>query len=233
MRKMPIDVNNKMMTKILEGYLKSRKEENFLKDYDVEEAGRGKGTFGNKRFLIVLNPKQKNTQKDKLLLELKTVYQDADTKYYFNPYKHHGLRMIKASELYAPELEQRLGFTTFKNIEYWGRQIPPKSAKIKDKLNEFEQVDIAYSVATQLGKAHRKSIQKEVRPNQLIKHFDEHYNEFIGIAVQMNDELIQGHQKYVEFFKNQASKIIKPTILNNSVLETSFELQPEIQLETN
>ena len=204
MRKTPLNANNKVLVKILEGYLKSRKEENLLKEYEIEEAGKAKGTFGNKRILVVLQPK-KNQSKDKILLELKTVYQDPDTEHYYNPFKHHGLRMIKASELYAPQVEQGLGYTTYKGQEYWGRQIPHRSAKIKNVLNEFEQVDIAYSVATQLGRAHRKSLQKDLKPDTLLKHFQQHYDLFVALGMQMNQELIQGHQKYVELYHNKYS----------------------------
>jgi hypothetical protein len=204
MRKNPLNPKNKVLQKLLEGYLKSRKEEALLKEYEIEEAGKAKGTFGNKRILVVLNPK-KNLAKDKILLELKTVYQDPDTEHYYNPFKHHGLRMIKASELYAPQVEQGLGYATYKSQEYWGRQIPPRSAKIKDTLNEFEQVDIAYSVATQLGRAHRKSLQKDLKPDVLLKHFQQNYDLFIALGIQMNQELIQGHHKYVELYHNKFS----------------------------
>lgn len=204
MRKNPLSPKNKVLQKLLEAYLKSRKEEALLKEYEIEEAGKAKGTFGNKRILVVLSPK-KNSIKDKILLELKTVYQDPDTEHYYNPFKHHGLRMIKASELYAPQVEQGLGYATYKSQEYWGRQIPPRSAKIKDTLNEFEQVDIAYSVATQLGRAHRKSLQKDLKPDVLLKHFQQNYDLFIALGIQMNQELIQGHHKYVELYHNKFS----------------------------
>jgi hypothetical protein len=210
MRKSPIKSDNKLMVKILEDYLKSRKEEDLLKEYVIEEAGRAKGTFGNKRILVALEPK-KNQVKDKILIELKTVYQDEDNKYYFNPFKHHGLRMIKASELYAPNIEERLGYATHKGQEYWGREIPSKSAKIKDKLNEFEQVDISYSVATQLGKAHRQSLEKDVKANDLAKHFLSHYDLFVALAMQMNLELTQAYRKYVEDLQKATEEsVIEP-----------------------
>jgi hypothetical protein len=210
MRKSPVKPDNKLMVKILEDYLKSRKEEDLLKDYVIEEAGKAKGTFGNKRILVALAPK-KNQAKDKILIELKTVYQDEDNKYYFNPFKHHGLRMIKASELYAPNIEERLGYATHKGQEYWGREIPSKSAKIKDKLNEFEQVDISYSVATQLGKAHRQSLEKDVKANDLAKHFLSHYDLFVALAMQMNLELTQAYRKYVEDLQKATEEsVIEP-----------------------
>jgi hypothetical protein len=197
MRKSPIKPDNRLMLKLLEEYLKSRKEEDLLKDYKIEEAGKAKGTFGNRRILLALAPKKNEAQKDKILLELKTVYQDADSKYYFNPFKHHGLRMIKASELYAPNIELRLGYASYKGQEYWGREIPPKSAKIKDRLNEFEQVDIAYSVATQLGRAHRRSIVKPAKPEDLLKHFMSNFELFVGVGMQMNQDLLMAYRRYV------------------------------------
>ena len=95
MRQNSISTKDKTMLKLLKGYLKSRYEEDLLERYSIEEAGTASGTFGNERYLVVLSH---NTDKeaDKIFLEIKTVYADRDTRYYYNPYKHHGLRMIQA-----------------------------------------------------------------------------------------------------------------------------------------
>jgi hypothetical protein len=198
MRKSSIKKDDKTIKKLLEGYVKSRKKEDLLEKFTVEEAGKAKGTFGTKRFLIVLAPKKGFESEDRKLIEIKEVYQDEDNKYYYNPYKHHGIRMIKASKLYAPELELGLGYTTYKGQEYWGREIPAKNAKIKDRLTEFELVDIAYSVATQLGKAHAESLEKEVKVDTLLKHFTDNFDLFVGIGIRMNNDLVRAYQQYIE-----------------------------------
>ena len=188
----------KKVKQILHGYLKNRNELDLMDRYFVEETGTATGSFGNRRWLIALAPKKENPDLDKILIEIKEVYQDSDSQHYYNPFKHHGLRMIKASELYAPELEQRLGYTTHDGIEYWGREIPHKNAKIKDQLNEFEQVDIAYSVGTQLGQAHRKSLDTEVSPKYLISHFQNNFNDYLKVGEKMNQQLTNAYLRYVK-----------------------------------
>lgn len=51
MRKDPVPSDDKTMQKILSGYLKSRNELGLLKEFEVSEAGKAMGTFGNKRYL--------------------------------------------------------------------------------------------------------------------------------------------------------------------------------------
>ena len=192
MRKNPIDAKDKTLEHLIEGYLKSRKDTKLLKDFQVSEAGISEGTFGNKRYLAVLSPKKAEKGEDSIFLDLKTVYQDPDNEFYFNPFKHHGLRMIKASEIYAPKIELRMGYTTLKGQQYWGREIPSKGAKIKENLNNLEQMDVAYSVGTQLGRAHRKTLYKS-KAKDLIKHLETNYEKFVQIGYQLNTEIIEAH----------------------------------------
>lgn len=196
MRQNAISVKDKTMLKLLKAYLQSRYEEHLLDDYEVEEAGTAFGTFGNQRYLIVLNSK-KDSLKDKIFLEIKTVYHDEDTRYYYNPYKHHGLRMIQASKVYAPNLELRLGYATHNGVEYWGREIPYMNAKIKDSLNVLEQLDAAYSVGTQLGKGHRMTLQGGATSKMIEKHFLSNYEALLQIAKQMNVELEDTYKAYM------------------------------------
>lgn len=201
MRNNPLDTENKDLNALLHGYLQSRNELGLLKSHQVTEAGQATGTFGNKRFLAVLVPKDKN-QGDSIFIDIKTVYEDPDNKWYHNPYHHHGIRMIEASKLYAPGVEQGMGYATYQNQQYWGRAIPPKNAKVKANLNNSEQIDMAYSVGTQLGSAHRKSLQKEVSAASLEKHLLTDYKALMDIAHQMNKELMHAYQLYVQAAHN-------------------------------
>lgn len=197
MRNNPLSTNNKDLNALLHGYLQSRQELELLNTHELSEAGQATGTFGNQRFLMVLKPKS-NQQGESIFLDIKTVYQDADNIWYYNPYKHHGIRMIEASKLYAPGVEQRMGYVTYQEQQYWGRAIPPKNAKLKANLNHTEQIDMAYSVATQLGSAHRKSLQNGVEATQVEKHLLSDYTQLIEIAQQMNLELMEAYQLYVQ-----------------------------------
>lgn len=196
MRKHPIPPQNKKIKKLVKGYLKSRKEENLLKDYQISEAGKAQGTFGNERYLIVLSTPKK--EKDSIFLDIKTVYQDPDNEWFKNPFKHHGLRMLKASKLYAPGIEYRIGFASLKGKEFWGREIPHKCAKIKEKLDEMAQLDIAYSVATQLGRAHRVSLEKNIKPKELLKHLRQNYIPLIEISQLLKNEIQLAYRQFCQ-----------------------------------
>ncbi len=199
MEKNLIDPEDKDLNKKLNKYLRSTNDPNLLKTYKVEKAGLAQGTFGNKRVIILLVHKTEANRH--ILLEIKETYCDRDTKYFYSPVEHHGFRMIKASELYAPGLEQRIGHLTHDDKQLWGREIITKHGKIKDFLDEFEQVDVAYSVATQLGRAHRLSIQHNVKPKCLIKHFHENFENLIGLAVIINNDLISAYKLYLDRLK--------------------------------
>ncbi|MFT5913846.1 MAG: hypothetical protein ACJAWV_003084 [Flammeovirgaceae bacterium] len=196
LRQNPIEEKDKKLNKILAGYLESRYEEELLNQYNVEEAGTAEGTFGNSRYLAVLTHK-KDKKADNIFVEVKTVYQDKDTQYYYNPYKHHGLRMIKASKIYAPKLEQRLGYTTYQGVEYWGREIPACNGKLKVKLDTIEQLDIAFSVGTQLGKAHRRTLTDGSKPKHLVQHFLANYEKMCQVSQQLNKELLTFFNQYI------------------------------------
>ncbi len=57
---------------------------------------------------------------------------------------------------------------------------------------------MSYSVATQLGSAHRKSLQNGVEATQVEKHLLSDYTQLIEIAQQMNLELMEAYQLYVQ-----------------------------------
>lgn len=189
--------DRKKLENVFKAYLVSREELSFLEKYDIIDTGQGIGTFGKKRWIIALKPKNSKSDKDNLLIEIKEVYEDPDNKYYFNPFDHHGKRMIKASELYAPGIEQGLGFCTYKDQQYWGRYLPHKNAKIKDDLTEFEQVDFAYSVGTQIGRAHRISLSKEYHPEQVMENLESNYNALIRLGMIMNKGVFEAYKKYI------------------------------------
>ena len=206
----PLPLNHEMANAVLKGYLESRNELNLLDNYTIEEIGQAMGSFGNRRFLILLAPKDlENKTLDRIFLDIKTVYQDPDNEFYYNPYAHHGERMIHASNLYAPGIELRMGFTTYQGIEFWGRQIPSFSIKLRQKMETIHQLDLAYSVGTQIGRAHRQSLKNPQDVDKLHQHLMQNYEHFIAIAEQMNKEVLEGHKLYLSELKKLNIKIIK------------------------
>jgi Uncharacterized protein conserved in bacteria (DUF2252) len=193
MRENPLLPENEMLVAVIKGYLESREEMSLLDTHFIEEAGQAMGSFGNRRLLAVLAPN--NPEEDRIFLDLKTVYQDPDTEFYHNP------------EVYAPSIELRMSYTTYNGVEFWGRQIPSFSIKLKDKMDTIQQLDLAYSVGTQLGQAHRKTLQNGATPEQLDQHLRANYGNFVKIAEQMNLEVVKSHKLYLTELKKLNIKI--------------------------
>lgn len=196
MRANPLKLDHPYLQSALQAYIQKSQDLDLQEASFVEEAGQALGTFGNRRFLVVLAPKEANSA-DRVFLDLKTVYQDEDNQWYKNPFDHHGERMVYASHLYAPRIEQRLAHFTSVGQQYWGRQIPFATAKVKRKLNTWKQIDLAFSVGTQLGQGHRKSIV-EAEPTELYRHLMTHYKLIVEAAHILSDEIVQAHQLYIK-----------------------------------
>ncbi len=221
LRQNPLPTQDEWVQGVLKGYLENRQELTLLEDFIIEEVGQAIGSLGNQRILVVLAPKDKKAGKDRLLLDLKTVYQDADNTFFQNPVNHHGERMILASNLYAPELEENMGFFTYENQQYWGRKVPTQVIKIKGWLSEIPQIDLAYCVGTQLGRGHRLSL-KENTPEELLTHLDTHFKQFIKIGQTINEEIIAGHQHYLQQVSNQKGIIIPQiNIKSNKIIRNT------------
>ena len=199
-----ISTDDLVLNGVLQSYLASRNESDLLNDYFIDKAALAYGTLQKKRYLVLLSPrKEKNGEK--ILLDLKSVYQDPDNEWYYNPFGHHGLRMIKAAEIYAPNIEERLGYATFNEEQYWGRAIPAFAYKIKSKLPETLQLDLAYSVGTQLGQAHRKSLV-DSSPEELYNHLIKHYRQYVIISEVLAKEIEVAYQDYLGKLKKRPKK---------------------------
>lgn len=187
MRENPVFVSHPTVQALVELYFKGRNEFSELNHYHIEEAGTAVGSFGRTRILVVLSHKSSEGG-DKILLEMKEAYQDPDRLPFFNPFIHHGFRMIEASHLYAEGFEMRLSFLTWRHRQYWARQIPPFKSKLPKNLTESQRERLAYAVGVQLGKAHRKSI-RDVTPQRLQAHLRDHFDSFTEVALRMNQEI--------------------------------------------
>ncbi|TAE67716.1 MAG: DUF2252 domain-containing protein [Bacteroidetes bacterium] len=211
LRQNPIDLNDNWLNNLLKCYLESRNEIHLLENYEIEEAGHALGSLGNQRALLVLKPKNLESKLDKILLDLKTVYQDNDNDFFKNPVVHHGERMILASDLYAPNLEENMGFFTYQNQQYWGRKVPTIAIKIKGYLSEIRQIDVAYCVGMQLGRGHQLSI-KNAETKDISLHLEQNFETLVKIGKQMNDEIMAGHQQYLAQLAQQKNIVTPPKI---------------------
>ena len=143
---------------LLKAFLTSRQELNLLDEYRVDEVGHTPGSLGKEHYIYSLVPKNPDSHLDAIMLDIKEVYEERNNRFFYSPTAHHGERMILASKVFADGMEERLGFCTFQNKQYWGRQIPSFAVKVKKFLDVDEQCDFSYSVGSELGKGHRKGL---------------------------------------------------------------------------
>ncbi|MEM9478918.1 MAG: DUF2252 family protein [Verrucomicrobiota bacterium] len=209
MRKSPVDVKDERVVKMLHLFLESRNDLDLLKSYDLKEAGTSVGSLGKIHYLYFLEPKREGP--DSILFDLKQTYTEEDDQYFINPVEHHGLRMIKASNLYAPGIEQKLGYFTFEGVQYWGREVPCFQSKINRALLEEEQLELSFCVGTQLGRGHRRSC-RDVEPQELEKHLLDHRETLVQLAEFFNNEVKLGFeyiQKANELYKEQGIDLLQ------------------------
>ncbi|MFI5363422.1 MAG: dTMP kinase, partial [Elusimicrobiota bacterium] len=202
LRANPLSVNNKDVVKLIAGYAQTQ-EPGFRDEYFIEEAGRGQGSMGFRGlYLVVLAPKQKKSGKDRILLNIKSTRTDPDTEWYKNPYKTEIERMHAAADLYAPGWALRPGSAVLDGVEYDVRQISPQNVKIKNMLSQEQQLDFAYAVGTQLGRAHRLSLQGAT-PAELEAHLNAHYDEIVAAGLTIRDEIVDAHARYLRNMKKR------------------------------
>lgn len=179
MRDFAISPKHVQANTILRAFLESRHELSLLEEFRVDEIGLTPGSLGKKHFIYSLMPKNPDSHIDAILLDIKEVYAEKDTKYFFTPVPHHGVRMIEASRVFADGMEKRQGFCTIAGKQYWGREIPSFAVKVKKYLNKNEQSDFAYCVGSELGKGHRKGLvdpkDADLIMDDLQQNFDRYY----------------------------------------------------------
>jgi hypothetical protein len=194
MRETPVDPASEDSIGLLTKYLESRNEITLLNDYRVNEIGAAPGSFGKMHFIFSLIPKDSDSCSDAIILDIKEVYNEKDNKFFYTPYSHNGLRMIEASKVFAPGMEDRLGYCTFKDTEYWGRQVPSFAVKVKKNLNQQELCDFAYSVGSLLGKGHFKGLKNPEYALLIEKDFAENFDTYFKISKFLTLELIIAHE---------------------------------------
>jgi len=198
MRANPLPVDDPDVTALIRGYDESAGGR-LLDKYEIEEAGRGQGSMGFRGlFLVVLAPKDKKSKLDRILLNIKQVRSDPDSEWFKNPYPSEVERMHAAAELYAPGWTLGPGSAVLDGVEYDVRQIDPLNAKIKKMFDLEQQEDFAYAVGTQLGRAHRLSLQGAAAPDLLIRHFVDNFDALAAAGLTIRDELAAAHQRYLK-----------------------------------
>lgn len=208
MRDHSLSPRSEQVYKLLQKYLESRNEMNLLNDYQISEVGLAPGSFGKKHYIISLLPKNIDSRLDAILLDIKEVYEEKDNKFFYTPASHHGLRMIEASKIFADGMEERLGYCTFQNVQYWGRQIPCFAVKVKKFLDKDEQCDFAYSVGSELGKGHRKGLKDPRLADLVERDFQQNFDKYYKISKLLTYELnlaFEAMRRKIQLYQNYRS----------------------------
>jgi uncharacterized protein (DUF2252 family) len=179
---------------LLRSYLKSRDELDILDTHRLDRAAEVEGSMGKLHLLLLLTPLDHS--EDQRLVDVKETYIEPDDQFFFSPFDHEGRRMVEAGKLHAPGWEIRPGWASYGGKDYWCREIPTQSLKLKRPLEDVEQVDLCFSVATQLGRAHRASMQG-VEADAHATHFASGFGDWVALSEQMKRELEMAHMHYV------------------------------------
>ncbi len=200
MRKNPLPADDAAVVELVRSYAAGRGD-GTLDDYFIEEAGRGQGSMGFRDlFLVVLAPKNAASGKDRLFLNIKRARTDPDTEWYKSPYGSEAERMLAATHLYAPGWELRPGGARLDGVEYYVRGLPPQNVKIKKALTLSQQADFAYAVGTQLGRAHRLSLDGSAA-EELEAHLDASFDDVAAAGRTIRDEIVEAHARYLAKMK--------------------------------
>ena len=185
--------DDKTVLALLDGYVENSNQAHLYSNYKLAEVGIVPGSLGKLHYILLLVPKKDEDKYDDILLDIKETYTEEDDEWFSNPTDHHGLRMIKASMLYAPGVETGMSYCTIGKKQFWGREIPAFKGKIPKELEAFDLADVAYSVGSQLGRGHRRSC-KAFDPKLVETHFTENHAEIEKIAQFLNRELLLGYE---------------------------------------
>ena len=199
MREQPLEINEPLLQSLVEQYFQHRDEVHRGQHCVITEAGQAAGSFGRVHYIIVLASPE---QEQPLILDIK------HTKHYLNPlwphnqwyshpFEHEGQRMIAASNNHAPGVSGEESYATLNGIEYWARNIPVQTTKIKGQLDSEQQQQLAAAVGSQLGRAHALSINAVGR-KELLQHSEKQFSEICAAAAQLQQELLDAWKHYSE-----------------------------------
>jgi hypothetical protein len=130
-----------------------------------------------------------------IIIDVKEVYEEEDNEYFNNPYQHHGIRMNEAGKVYAPGWEQMPGHSTYKNEQFWCRKIPIQQFKLALDMDSLDQCDLCFSVASQLGRGHRRA-SNDFKAKDIFEDFKIRFEEYVECAKDIKLELTHAYEVY-------------------------------------
>lgn len=193
LKKFAIEPHDPRLRALFESYLESRGESELGAHYRIESAAEVPGSMGKLHTLLLLVPDRKSLPRR--LIDVKEVYDEPDDEFFTNPFAHNGQRMVEAGELHAPGWENEPGWATYDGCEYWVRGIPTQNDKLKQRLTPIQQIDVAFAVASQLGRAHTLSVEHGREDH--LDHFEGLHPDIAELAAELATELRKAHRAFL------------------------------------
>ncbi len=191
--------------KMLESYFESRNDNHTLERFCLTTCSTVAGSLGKLHHLYLLEDKKNDLEP--IIIDIKEVYAEKDNKWFTNPYSHHGVRMNTAGEIYAPGWEQMPGHATYKEEQYWCRQIPIQQVKLAAPIDPIDQCDLCFAVGAELGRGHSLA-SDEYNSKDIFKDFKENFNAYFDCAKNMQREVMESHEVYCAELKLRQHGII-------------------------
>ena len=180
---------------LFQSYLESLPE-GALSHWELSEVAEVAGSMGKRHYVYLLSSLTKS--REPILLDIKETYSELDSEHFHNPFEHEGERMVTASRIYSPGLEERIGFCSYQGEDYWVRQIPSFSAKVPVGIDHDESMQLAQAIGLQLGRGHRviDEIYSDGQHKQgLISAVAARRDELIELSAQLNREVLDLYEE--------------------------------------
>ena len=176
-----------------------------LVHWRIKEVAEVAGSMGKKHYVYWLKPNLKT--REAILLDIKETYSEKDNEYFSNPFKQEGERMVTASRLYSPGLEEGIGYCHYQKKDYWVRQIPTFSVKVPVGIIHDEAMQLAQEIGIQLGRGHRviDEVYNQGQAKQdLIDTLNNNRMALIDACEHLNQEVIFSYDHYSTQFKSKS-----------------------------
>jgi hypothetical protein len=85
MRAFRINAKSESTIQLLMKFLESRGEQSLMNEYYIDEVGLTPGSLGKKHFIYSLLPKNPDSHKDAILLDIKEVYEEKNNRFFILP----------------------------------------------------------------------------------------------------------------------------------------------------
>ena len=191
-----VDPDEAFYAGLYESFVNTQRS-NSLQYWDLAEAAEVSGSMGKKHYVYHLHSLVKT--REPILLDIKETYSEEDNEFFHNPFEQEGERMVTASRIYSPGLEERISYCRFEDNDYWVRQIPSFSVKVPVGLNQDQSLQLAFAIGLQLGRAHR--IVDEIYSDGHLKErlqeaSVDRYSEILQVAEAMNEAVMSCYKMY-------------------------------------